>query len=69
MPFADLADVRAYYELGGSGPPLLVVSGTGSDLRQQPNPTAWPVAEHFSILAYDHRGLGQSVPSDPDRQP
>ena len=69
MPFADLADVRLHYELGGSGPPLLVISGTGSDLRQQPNPTAWPVAEHFTVLAYDHRGLGQSEPADPQHQP
>jgi 3-oxoadipate enol-lactonase len=69
MPFADLDAVTLHYERGGSGPPLLVVSGTGSDLRQQPNATAWPVAEHFSVLAYDHRGLGQSVPADPDLQP
>ncbi len=69
MPFTDLADVRLHYEVGGSGPPLLVVSGTGSDLRQHPNPTAWPVAEHFTVLAYDHRGLGQSRPTDPGHQP
>ncbi|MDQ6698028.1 MAG: alpha/beta hydrolase [Actinomycetota bacterium] len=69
MPCADLADVRMYYELGGSGPPLLIVNGTGSDLRQHPNPTAWPVAEHLTVLAYDHRGLGQSEPADPDHRP
>lgn len=69
MPFVDLAGVRLHYAIGGSGPPLLVVSGTGSDLRQEPNPTKWPVAEHFTVLAYDHRGLGQSAPTDPDHQP
>jgi len=69
MPFADLDAVTLHYERGGSGPPLLVVSGTGSDLRQEPNPTAWPVAGRFSVLTYDHRGLGQSVPADPDHQP
>lgn len=69
MPFADLDDVRLHYQIGGSGPPLLVVSGSGSDLRERPNPTAWPVAEHFTVLAYDHRGLGQSEPADADHQP
>lgn len=69
MPLADLDAVRLHYEVGGSGPPLLVVNGTGSDLRQHPNPTAWPVAEHFTVTAYDHRGLGQSEPADPDHQP
>ena len=69
MPFVDLDDVRLHFELGGSGPPLLVVGGSGSDLREHPNPTAWPVAEHFTVLAYDHRGLGQSEPTAADHEP
>jgi 3-oxoadipate enol-lactonase len=69
MPFAELPGVRLYYETAGSGPRLLVVNGTGSDLRQQPNPLAWPLARRFELLTYDHRGLGQSVPSDVDAQP
>ena len=69
MPYADLPDVRLYYEHGGSGPRLLFVNGTGTDLRRQPSPLAWPFASDFELLVYDHRGLGRSEPADPDRQP
>lgn len=60
MPFTQLADIRAYYEIAGTGPRLLTISGTGGDLRKRPNVFDSPLAEHFGILAYDQRGLGQS---------
>ena len=69
MPIVDLGNVRTYYERNGSGPPLLMLSGTGSDLRGRPNPFSWPGADEFDVLAFDHRGLGRSEPADPDRQP
>jgi 3-oxoadipate enol-lactonase len=69
MPYAELPDVRLYYEHGGSGPRLLFVNGTGTDLRRQPSPLTWPFASDFELLVYDHRGLGRSEPADPDRQP
>ena len=53
----------------GQGQPLLVLGGTGSDLRNRPNPLQWPIASEFDVLAYDHRGLGRSVADDPDYQP
>ncbi len=61
MPRTDANGVSLYYELEGTGERLLVVSGTGSDLRQQPRVSDGPLAEHFEVLAYDQRGLGQSV--------
>ena len=33
MPFAQIRDIRMYYERQGSGPRLLYISGTGGDLR------------------------------------
>jgi 3-oxoadipate enol-lactonase len=57
---AQLKDACLYYELAGDGPPVLLISGTGSDLRRPPGPFAWPGAEDFSLLAYDHRDLGRS---------
>jgi len=65
MPLAELADATLFYEqrpseAQGDGPPLLLIGGTGSDLRQQPSPFAWPGAERFSLLAYEHRDLGRS---------
>jgi 3-oxoadipate enol-lactonase len=66
--FAELAEVSISYELAGGGPPVLLISGTGSDLRASPGPFAWPGAERFAVLAYDHRDLGSSV-SRSGRQP
>jgi 3-oxoadipate enol-lactonase len=57
------------YERAGSGPPLLYLSGTGSDLRRPPGPFTWPQASHFDQVAYDHRGFGRSLADDPLVQP
>lgn len=62
--WARLGDVDICFRLGGSGPPVLFVSGTGSDLRQRPGVFDGPLARHFSVLAYDHRGLGRSTSRD-----
>jgi 3-oxoadipate enol-lactonase len=64
MPFITVRDLRMYYESRGKGPRLLVISGTGGDLRRSPSIFEMPIAQHFEILAYDQRGLGQT--SRPD---
>jgi 3-oxoadipate enol-lactonase len=55
--------MRVYVERAGSGPPLLSISGSGSSLAESlPN----PLAEHFDVASYDHRGLGRSdAPDEP----
>lgn len=60
MPFADVRDLRVYYEQRGSGPRLLYISGTAGDLRRAPRVFDRPIAARFEILAYDQRGLGQT---------
>jgi 3-oxoadipate enol-lactonase len=63
---AALDGAEIYYEVAGTGPRLLLISGTGGDLRAAPRVFDGPWAKTFEIAAYDQRGLGQSsVPPGP----
>jgi 3-oxoadipate enol-lactonase len=57
---AVVRGIRLYYEVAGSGPPVLFISGTGGDLRTKPGPFDSPLAKRCTLAAYDQRGLGQS---------
>jgi pimeloyl-ACP methyl ester carboxylesterase len=59
MPTASVNDVALYYELAGSGYPLVMVLGSWGD------GTCWrfvaPLfSEHFQVLTYDRRGHSKS---------
>jgi 3-oxoadipate enol-lactonase len=60
MTLCDANGVSLYYELAGTGEPLLCISGTGGDLRQKPGLSESPLGQTFEVLSYDQRGLGQS---------
>jgi 3-oxoadipate enol-lactonase len=63
---AALDGVELYYEVAGTGPRLLLISGTGGDLRAPPSVFDGPLGRQFEMAAYDQRGLGQSsVPPGP----
>ncbi len=64
MPTAHLNGLNFHFERTGDGPPLLFISGTGGDLRVQPNVFASPLAKAFDLLAYDQRGLGRTDKPD-----
>lgn len=64
MPFAPVRDIQMYYEIRGEGPRLLVIPGTGSDLRQSGSFFQSPVAKDFEILIFDPRGMGQTDKPD-----
>jgi len=64
MPTALLNGLNFHFERAGDGPPLLFISGTGGDLRVQPNVFASPLAKAFDLLAYDQRGLGRTDKPD-----
>jgi len=59
MPTIRAGELDVYYELHGSGPALLNISGTGADLRRMPV-AASPMNDHFEVLSFDQRGLGQT---------
>ncbi|UAJ12582.1 alpha/beta fold hydrolase [Glacieibacterium megasporae] len=65
MPFAQVRDLKLYYEIVGAGPRLLFINGTGADLRQR-QPYVDTLSKRFTVLRYDQRGLGQT--EKPDRR-
>lgn len=64
MPYVPTRDIITYYEEAGSGEPLVLIRGLGSDLQ------AWALqvpalARHFRVITYDNRGAGRT--SAPDK--
>ena len=62
--FADLTDVRCYYELRGTGDPLVLVPGLGATSAVW-DAVAGKLAESFCLILVDNRGVGRSVPKRP----
>ncbi len=50
--------------VAGSGPKLVFLTGTNSDLRNQNSPINSVLCEHFTVLSFDQRGMGQSDKPD-----
>ncbi len=63
MAWADLTDVRCYYEVHGRGEPILFIPGLGAtcDIWR---PAAL-LSGDFSLVFSDNRGIGQSVAKRP----
>jgi 3-oxoadipate enol-lactonase len=59
MPITPVNDINIYYEIHGSGEPLVLINGLGYDLwmwhKMVPG-----LAEHFQVITFDNRGAGQS---------
>ena len=64
MPYADLTDVRCYYELLGTGDPVLLVPGLGATCAMWSG-VADELAKSFSLILLDNRGLGRSIAKRP----
>src|SRR4051812_1871458 len=60
MAWAELTDVRCYYELLGDGDPVLLIPGLGTTCRLW-DPVAPELAQRFSLILPDNRGVGRSV--------
>jgi pimeloyl-ACP methyl ester carboxylesterase len=60
MPNVILNDISLYYEIHGSGPPLMMVAGLASD-SQSWGPMVEDLARDFLVIVTDNRGVGRST--------
>lgn len=59
MPHAHANGIDIYYEIHGSGAPLVLISGLGYGLWQWHRMLPG-LAEQFQVIVYDNRGAGQT---------
>jgi len=66
MPYTTSSDgTRIHYEVHGSGPPVLLVMGLGSNAYGWYRTIPW-LSERYQAIAFDNRGTGRSdVPEGP----
>lgn len=60
MPFVTVNGFKINYQAYGEGPLLLFINGIGADLRNPVGAANSPLPRHFTVLAYDPRGIGDS---------
>lgn len=65
MPTMRINDIAMYYELHGSGEPLVLIGGLASDVSEFENERMirW-FAERYRVLAFDNRGVGRTDKPD-----
>jgi aminoacrylate hydrolase len=63
MPIAKVGGSDFYYDVTGSGPPVILVSGLAG-LASYWSPNIAELSEHYTVISYDHRGTGQSIRSE-----
>src|SRR5690349_18217962 len=59
MPKTTSNGIELYYEIYGEGKPLVLISGLGYSLWQWHRVVPL-LAEHFQVITFDNRGVGQS---------
>jgi pimeloyl-ACP methyl ester carboxylesterase len=59
MPLARIQGLEVYYEVRGSGEPLLLIHGLGSSTQDWEHQVD-RFAERYTVVTYDVRGHGQS---------
>lgn len=66
MPFAKVNGINIHYEIHGVGPRVLFIHGIGADLKNPIGIFNSPLPQHFTVLAFAPRGLGESdSPAEP----
>jgi 3-oxoadipate enol-lactonase len=61
MPFAEIGSRRLRYVRRGSGAPLLLIQGMAGHHQLWGEPLLDRLAADFDVVAYDHRGIGDST--------
>jgi 3-oxoadipate enol-lactonase len=64
MAIAHVNGIDVYFEIHGAGERLVLLSGTGGDLRADPARANSLICKNFEVLMFDQRGLGQSGKPD-----
>lgn len=59
MPKIKANGIELYYEIHGKGKPLVLISGIGYSLWEWHRMIPF-LAEHFQVITFDNRGVGQS---------
>jgi len=63
MTTARVGDIEMYYEVHGSGDPLVLIGGLAGDISQSTWLTIW-CAQRSRVLAFDNRGAGRTDAPD-----
>ncbi|MHA1255012.1 MAG: alpha/beta fold hydrolase [Promethearchaeota archaeon] len=66
MPKVKINTMNIYYEIYGTGPPLLMILGLGANVTWWGKYFIKRLADHFKVITFDNRGTGQS--SNPKSQ-
>ena len=64
MPLIPVRDITVYYEVQGSGPRLLFIGSSGSELLHGSMAFNSSLVSSFEVLAYDQRGQGRTDAPD-----
>lgn len=67
MAMLDVPGARLHHAVTGSGPVLLCVPGGAADSGMFA-PIAGPLAEHYTVITYDPRGISRSALDDPGEE-
>jgi pimeloyl-ACP methyl ester carboxylesterase len=59
MPKLNINDIKIYYEIHGSGEPLVLILGLGSDISSYKH-IIYYLAKSYKVIAFDNRGAGRS---------
>lgn len=63
MPYLTLPDATLHYEIGGSGPALVLFAGMCSDSASWA-PLVPALEERFTVIRPDNRSTGRTLPAD-----